>query len=83
MSAPHKSQKCQTTPPPTKKLCWRLFPVSTFSWGMPKKVAHLPAQAEAAEQLYVETCADLENSACGPGLAGVGPENSSEELSLK
>jgi hypothetical protein len=34
-----------------------------------KKVAHLPAQAEAAEQLYVETCADLENSACGPGFA--------------
>ena len=48
-----------------------------------KKVAHFAAHAKAAKQFDIETPADREDSACGPGFPGLGPKNSSEELSLK
>lgn len=68
---------------PQKNYAGDFFPCPRSAGECRKKVAHFPAHTETAKQFKVKTCADLEHSGRGPGLAGVGSEKSSEELSLK
>ena len=77
-------QKCQTTPPPTKILCWRLLPVFTFSCGTPdQKSRASPRRLNLWKILTSSPRPAWSTLVVVPVLPGFEPPNRSVELSPK
>src|SRR5882762_26959 len=80
----YSAQKCQTMPPPTKRLCWRLLPVFTVALG----TADQKSLASPRKLSFPKRCTSRPTPAWNtplvvPVLPGLFPPKRKLELSLK